>query len=48
MAKGNFILGTVAGKIGDVVAFKVKNSNNKQVQGLRDLVTVSGEYAATY
>lgn len=35
MAKGNFILGTVAGKIGDVVAFKVKNSNNKQVQGLR-------------
>lgn len=35
MAKGNFILGTVAGKIGDVVAYKVKNSNNKQVQGLR-------------
>lgn len=35
MAKGNLILGTVAGKIGDVVAYKVKNSNNKQVQGLR-------------
>lgn len=35
MAKGNFILGTVTGKIGDVVAYKVKNSNNKQVQGLR-------------
>ena len=35
MGKGNMMLGLVKGKIGDVVGYRVTNSNDKQKQGWR-------------